>query len=179
MPLAEGAELRALEPWNAAEFAEHLDRARDHFEEFLSWPGTIHDADAAQTWIQRYADKRAAGEGDAYGIWVDDVLRGGVLFPVFHPARRVCEIGVWLDPAASGRGLVTLACREMIDWAVRRRGMRRVEWFAAVDNLRSNAVAKRLGMVHEGVLRQAYRLGDVQLDVAAWSMLADDWLARD
>jgi RimJ/RimL family protein N-acetyltransferase len=50
--------------------------------------------------------------------------------------------------------------------------MARVEWRVVPDNLRSIAVAKRLGMTPEGVLRQAFPGDGVRHDIEVWSLLA-------
>jgi RimJ/RimL family protein N-acetyltransferase len=63
----------------------------------------------------------------------------------------------------------------MIDWALRVRGMHRVEWRCAPGNTRSSAVARRLGMTREGVLRQAFPLRGERHDVEVWSLLATEW----
>jgi RimJ/RimL family protein N-acetyltransferase len=175
-PLADGAELRPLEPWQAAEFAACIDRARDHLAPWLPFARMITDADTAREWLQRYADEQARDGGRVYGIWLDDVLVGGVLFRVFDTRVGTCELGVWLAPQAQGRGLVTRAAHRLIDWAVGIRGMVRVEWRAVPDNVRSIAVAKRLGMTREGVLRQAgLPIDGVHEDIEVWSLLADEW----
>jgi RimJ/RimL family protein N-acetyltransferase len=44
-----------------------------------------------------------------------------------------------------------------------------------VENVRSRALAERLGFRHEGTLRQALRLGDGYHDDALYAMLAEDW----
>ncbi|MEV4494454.1 GNAT family protein [Micromonospora arborensis] len=100
---------------------------------------------------------------------------GGTLFRVLTAASGVCEIGVWLTPDVQGQGLVTRAVEAMIDWAVRERGMSRVEWLTVPANERSQAVARRLGMRRDGVLRQAFPLGDERHDVEVWSLLAAEW----
>jgi ribosomal-protein-serine acetyltransferase len=69
--------------------------------------------------LQRYADKQARDEGRFYGIWVDGKLSGGTLFKHFDAVGGVCEVGVWLSPEVSGRGLITRAVGRMIDCAVR------------------------------------------------------------
>jgi ribosomal-protein-serine acetyltransferase len=177
--LTEGAELRALEPWNAAEFAGHVDRAREHIKPWIPWGTTITDEPTAREFLQEYADRQAKDEGRIFGIWVDGVLMGGTLFRTFDTRMGVCEVGVWLDPAVTGRGLVTAAVRRMIDWAVCARGMSRVEWRANPANERSLAAAQRLGMVRDGVLRQAYEVRGTRRDVEVWSVLAAEWLDRN
>jgi RimJ/RimL family protein N-acetyltransferase len=169
--LADNAELRALEPWQAAEFAAHVEHARAHLAPWLPWASAVVDEDSARGFLQRYADEQARDGGRVYGIWLDGGLVGGTLFRVFEPRFGVCEIGVWLAPEAQGRGLVTRAAQRMIEWAFDVRGMARVEWRTVPENARSIATAKRLGMSLDGVLRQAYPVNGVRHDVEVWSLL--------
>jgi ribosomal-protein-serine acetyltransferase len=81
----------------------------------------------------------------------------------------------WLAAGAQGRGLISRAATRMIDWAVRERGMARVEWLVVPNNARSIAVAQRLGMTRDGVLRQAFPIDGVRHDVELWSVLAGEW----
>jgi ribosomal-protein-serine acetyltransferase len=171
-PLGDGAELRALEPWQAAEFADHVERARAHLAPWLPWATTVVDEASARAFLQRYAEERARDGGRVYGIWLGGELAGGTLFRVFDTRFGVCEVGVWLAPQAEGRGLITRAARRMIEWAVRERGMARVEWRCVPTNERSIAVAKRLGMTRDGVLREAFPHQGVRHDVEVWSLLA-------
>ncbi|MFD0905641.1 GNAT family N-acetyltransferase [Actinomadura sediminis] len=175
--LADGAELRPLEPWQAAEFAAHVDRVRDDIVRYVPFGRTVVDEESARAFLQRYADRQAADEGRFYGIWVDGVLMGGTLFRVFDADRGVCELGVWLDRAARGRGLVTIACRAMLDWAFGVRGMARVEWLCDPANDASIAVAKRLGMTLEGVQRKAYIADGESRDLHVWAILDEEWAA--
>src|ERR1041384_5941235 len=96
LPLAEGTELRTLEPWHAAEFLAPVDRAREHLRPWLPWSTMFVDLPSAQAYLQSYADKQAADEGRLYGIWADGVLIGGTLFRTFDATMGVCEVGVWL-----------------------------------------------------------------------------------
>ncbi|MBB4906344.1 GNAT family N-acetyltransferase [Actinophytocola algeriensis] len=178
LPLTDDAELRALEPWQAPEFAAHVAAAREHLMEWLPWGTSAASDEGAAQLLQRYADAQARGEGRILGIWVGGKLMGGVLFRVWEQSRGMCELGVWLAPEAVGRGLVTRASRVMIEWAFRERGIHRVEWRCATGNARSSAVARRLGMTREGVLREAFPLHGVRHDVELWAILASEWPTR-
>lgn len=173
--LTENAELRALEPWNAAEFAEHVASARDYLRTWLPWADRIVDTEAAQVLLQSYADQQARGEGRIYGIWADGKLVGGTLFRTFDQRFGNCEVGVWLAPEAVGQGLVTRAVRLMIDWAVGERGMSRVVWQAGATNTRSLATAERIGFTREGVHREEFPHNGVRHDMVVYSILADEW----
>ena len=177
-PLGGGAELRPLEPWQAAEFAEHVARSRAHLAPWLPWATTVTDEESARQFLRRYAEAQANDAGRIYGIWLDEVLVGGTLFRVFDVGAGSCEVGVWLAPEAEGRGLITRAVRHMIDWAVGVRGMARVEWRTLPHNHRSIAGATRQGMTHEGVLRLAFPIRGIRQDVEVWSLLAGEWHSR-
>ncbi|HSR22256.1 MAG TPA: GNAT family protein, partial [Candidatus Eisenbacteria bacterium] len=67
----------------------------------------------------------------------------------------------------STRALVTAAFRE--------RGLVRVELRTAVDNMRSRALAERLGFAHEGIQRAAQVFTDRRVDMALYAALAREW----
>ncbi|MFJ8675228.1 GNAT family N-acetyltransferase [Streptomyces sp. NPDC093589] len=175
--LGDGAELRPLEPWQAEEFLAHMNRGRDYIGRYVGLPDAAADLDSARGWLQSYADKTATDTGRLYGIWLDGLLVGGVLFRVFDARDGNCEAGCWLEPAAAGRGLVTRAARVIIDWAIEERGMHRVEWLVSSENTPSINVAKRLGMSRDGVQRQSTPYRGVRQDTEIWSVLAPEWRA--
>jgi ribosomal-protein-serine acetyltransferase len=174
-PLGSGGELCPLEPWQAEEFADHVTQARAHLAPWIPFATRVVDVDSARELLQRYADKQARDAGRLYGIWLDGDLVGGTLFRAFDAGAGVCEVGVWLAPQAEGRGLVTRAVRHMLDWAIHVRGIRRVEWRTDPNNARSRAVAQRLGMTLDGVLRSSFVLNGTRRDTEVWSLLAHEW----
>lgn len=173
--LTDNAEMRALEQWHADEFAQHVAAAEEHLARWLPWGHSAANPMGASVVLQRYADELARGEGRIFGIWVDGKLSGGTLFRVWEKSNGLCEVGVWLAPEVTGRGLVNKAVTAMIDWAFHVRGMHRVEWRCAAGNEPSRKAAQRLGMTHEGTLRQAFRHKGVRHDIEVWSVLAPEW----
>jgi len=171
----DGAELRPLEPWHAAQYLAHMDRGREYIGRYIGLPDRVTDLASATALLRSYADKAAADSGRLYGIWLDGVLVGGVLFKTFDAESGNCEVGCWLEEAAVGHGLITRAIRVLIDWAVEERGMHRVEWIASSANTASIKVAERLGMVREGVLRESFPYRGVRHDMEVWSVLAREW----
>ncbi len=168
------AELRALEPWNAVEFSAHMDRAREHIRPWVGPSFVTAGVAAAQATLTRYAENTARDGARIYGIWDDGTLVGGAMFVEFSPAAGTCELGCWLEPAAEGRGLITLACTALLDWAFGTRGIHRAEWRCRDDNARSTEVAKRLGMTLEGIAREAWKVGDTFHDKQVWAVLSSE-----
>ncbi|MGW8776764.1 GNAT family N-acetyltransferase [Streptomyces sp. NPDC055796] len=173
--LADDARLIPLEVWHAEEFLAHMDRGRAFIGEHIALADKVTDLDSARAFLSSYAQKTAADGGRLYGIRVGATLVGGVLFRTFDSDSGTCEVGCWLEPQAAGRGLVTKACRILIDWAFRERGMHRVEWRASAANARSLAAAERLGMTREGVLRESHPHRGVRQDTEIWAVLAHEW----
>ncbi|GAB2738763.1 GNAT family N-acetyltransferase [Amycolatopsis magusensis] len=177
IPLGD-AELGPLEPWHAEEFLANIDRGREFIGQYVGLPDLVTDLASSRAYLQSYADKAASDTGRLHGIRRDGTLVGGVLFRTMDLTQGVAEAGCWLEPAASGQGLVTKAARVLIDWAIEERGIHRVEWRAASKNEASIAVARRLGMRRDGVLREYTLHRSERFDLEVWSVLAPEWQAQ-
>jgi ribosomal-protein-serine acetyltransferase len=175
--IADGVHLQQLEVWHAPAFAEHLDRAREHIRPWVGPAFVTDTVEEARTTLRRYADAAAADGARLYGLWDAGRLVGGVMFVSFDPDWGICEIGCWLEPEAEGRGLVTRSVAALLDWAFLTRGLRRAEWRCRTDNERSIAVARRLGMQSEGVLRSSWLYAGRRYDKQVFSILRDEWPA--
>lgn len=175
MILSTGATFEALEPWRADEFAAHLDRAREHIRPWVGPSFVSTDLAGARATLTRYAEATARDGARIYGIWVEGVLIGGVMFVEFSAASGVCEIGCWSEPAGEGHGHIGAAVRELLRYAFEVRGLHRVEWRCRSDNERSIALAVRLGMTYEGTLREAWPIAGVFYDKAVYSLLASEY----
>jgi RimJ/RimL family protein N-acetyltransferase len=173
----DGAELRPLEPWRAEEFLTHMDRGREFIGQHIALPDAVSDLESSRSFLQAYAEKAAADAGRIYGIWTHGKLVGGVLFRTMDVELGTAEAGCWLEPTAVGKGLVTRAARVIIDWAIEERGVHRVEWQVSAGNEASIAVARRLGMTKDGVLRESYPYRGKRHDIQVWSVLAPEWRA--
>ncbi|MEV8590309.1 GNAT family protein [Streptomyces sp. NPDC051180] len=174
----DGAELRPLEPWQADEFLAHIDRGREFIGARNGLPDVVTDLESSRAFLRLYAEKVAADTGRIHGIWSDGTLVGAVILRTLDAKGGTAEAGCWLEPTAVGRGLVTRAARALIDWAIEVRGVHRVEWVVNSDNEPSIAVARRLGMTRDGVLRQSYAYRGRLHDQEVWSVLAPEWRGK-
>ncbi|MDQ8702805.1 GNAT family protein [Streptomyces sp. LHD-70] len=174
----DGATLGPLEPWQAEEFLAHMDRGREFIGRYNELPDVVRDMESSRAYLRAYAEKTATDSGRICGIRLaDGTLVGAVILRTMDVAQGVAEAGCWLEPAAAGRGLVTRAVRLLIDWAIEERGIHRVEWWVASANAPSIAVARRLGMTRDGVLRESYLYRGERHDMEIWSVLAPEWRA--
>ncbi|MET9622885.1 MULTISPECIES: GNAT family protein [unclassified Streptomyces] len=173
----DGAELCPLEPWQAGEFLAHIDRGREFIGRHNGLPDVVTDLESSRAFLQAYADRTAADTGRIHGIRSDGVLVGAVILRTLDVTQGLAEAGCWLEPAAVGRGLVTRAARVLLDWAFDSRGVHRVEWVVSAGNAPSIAVARRLGMTKDAVLRESHLYRGRRHDEEVWSVLAPHWRA--
>lgn len=133
-----------------------IEANRDHLRPHMPWADQgRHEladflGDAIAQW-DRGADRNFAIVDAATG----EQLGGCGLHDRIGPDGR--EIGYWLVADATGRGVITAAARALTDLALAMDGVTRVEIHCDEANVRSAAVARRLG----------YRLDRIEPDVVS------------
>jgi len=89
--------------------------------------------------------------------------------------NRTTEVGYWIGEEYQGKGLVSAACRALVDHAFGERGLNRVVISCATENKKSCAIPERLGFRREGLQRQAEWLYDHYVDHVVYATLASEW----
>ena len=136
------------------------------------WVEATRTIDDERTWLERVLADVSSLEGT--GLFVDGAYAGGIGMR-FDPFGVAAEIGYWIRSGYEGRGLVTMAARAMADLAFRERGVHRVAIRAGVGNVRSRAVAERLGFAFEGIARGEGKGAGGFYDMAIYGVLEDEW----
>jgi RimJ/RimL family protein N-acetyltransferase len=136
--------LRRLVPDDVGAFAQL--NANPLVMEFFPHPWSFEESRAAFDGVQAEFDDRGFG---IYALETNGEFSGIVGLSVlsfkahFTPAVEI----LWrLDPRFWGRGLVTLAAREVLNMAFTELGLEEVVAFAVVQNQRSIRVMERLEM---------------------------------
>lgn len=94
------------------------------------------------------------------------------------PYSRSAEIGYWIDSGHEGRGLASRAVAAVLDHGFGALGIDRVALHTEPANERSRALARRLGFVEEGVLRQGLAFPGERRDEVVYGLLASEWRGR-
>ena len=92
----------------------------------------------------------------------------------FHNTDRVnekTEIGYWLIRNMVGNGIITRACKTLVEIAFEKMGMNRITIKCAVSNAASARVPIRLGFTFEGIERNGERYNELFLDLKVFSLL--------
>jgi ribosomal-protein-serine acetyltransferase len=115
----------------------------------------------------------------AIAVRTDDQWHlAGALSLYINRESRSAEIGYWIDGGHEGRGLATRAVTALLDHAFGALSIDRVALHTDPANERSRALARRLGFVEEGLLRQGLAFPDGRRDEAVYGLLASEWNRR-
>ena len=142
---------------------------------FLATPPSSEEA--FRTFVQWLQRERVRGRYACFAVLADgsDVPVGLFQIRQTEPGFVTGEWGFALRPDCWGRGVFAEAARMVAAFAFSVIGVHRLEARAAVANFRCNAALRKLGAVHEGVLRSSFRKDGRRIDQSLWSLLADEW----
>jgi ribosomal-protein-serine acetyltransferase len=170
--LGDGVELRSLEPEDAEAVFVVIDANREHLRQWFPWVDPTVSPAPTREFIER--SRASETDVEAIGIWVDGEHAGNIGMRV-DAMHNHGELGYWLAKSFEGRGLVTKGCRTLIDYGLHELGLHRIEIKAAPDNVRSRAVAERLGFTQEAQLREAGRSAGGYHDLIVYGLLENEW----
>lgn len=174
----EYVELRQLEMSCVRELFELLYRNRHHVGEWMFWIGENFTFADAENYILRGQERLAAKNGFEAEIRFKGDLAGCIYYRYIDQKHRNTEIGYWLGAEFQGKGLMTKACRAMVDYAFWTLQLNRVEIRCMSENLKSRQIPVKLGFRQEGVLRQVRWRKDHFDDHIVYGMLASEWQSQ-
>lgn len=151
---------------------EVVDRNRDFFRPWLGWVDYVQSPEDEF----EVAKSVARLDMNKYLLFERMRLCGMVGVVRDDKSNQTMEIGYWLDKAANGRGMMTVATDRVQDLCFEIGGANRVEIRCATENKASRAIPERLNFHLDGVLRGAEVLPNgVVHDIAVYSKLRQEW----
>lgn len=168
--LEDDVDLVLREPWMVDELHALITKNLDRLRQWESWAHGEQTREGLAWFTNHELAEWVAGRSLPAAIRRGGVLVGSIGARV-DSYSGTADLGFWIDAGQEGLGLVTRASRAIIEHLRSDRGLRRIEIRAAVENVRSRAVAERLGFELEGVLRQAQPVGDAVHDMALYALI--------
>jgi len=175
----EDIELKSLCLDQANGIYQLIENNRDYLGEWLIWVDKIKSVDDVEKMVQGWIEKREKGERIHFGIWYQNKLVGLAFFSSIEVNCRKGSIGYWLDSDYQGKGIMTGACKCLIEYGFNDLKLHRIEIHCASDNQKSRAIAKRLGFTEEGISRGSELVrGGKLVDNYNYALLEQDWTKR-
>lgn len=129
----------------------------------------------AEKWISNHRDWFEQGEQAVFAITLrsDDTLLGALGLRVTPDDQRA-ELGYWIGKPYWGQGYCTEAARNVLRFGFEQLDLNRIYAHHLSRNPASGRVMQKIGMTHEGHLRQHVRKWGVFEDLELYGMLKSD-----
>jgi ribosomal-protein-serine acetyltransferase len=164
-------ELRLLEERHAPAVFALVDQDRHYLREWFAWVDATETEEDILTFIRGSRERFATKNDISTGVWFQNKFAGILSTNRTDMLNRRTEIGYWLGRSFQGQGIMTEACRALVRHALVEMELNRVEIRCLTHNVRSQAIPKRLGFMHDATLREAEHLHGKYYDLQVWSML--------
>ncbi|MFF7232589.1 RimJ/RimL family protein N-acetyltransferase [Streptomyces sp. 2333.5] len=143
------------------EFFRVIEESLEHLRPWMPWVAE-HSLARTTDFLAQRPERWASGEEFTYAIVLDGAIVGACgLFRRDDVPDNGREIGYWLHPGATGRGVATRTARALVEQAFRLPGVDFVEVVHDPANRASGAVPARLGFT-EHLRRPAERLAPAE-----------------
>ncbi len=176
LPASEGIELELLNKHHAAPLLQLRNSNYEHLVQWLSWVDNMQTVEDFENYTQRCRQRYDEKLEVPLAIVVNGEVAGRIGLNHFD-INNAAAIGYWLGKGFEGKGIITKACQAIIGYGFTQRNLNRIEIKCATGNVRSQAVAERLGFTKEGLLRQAELLKTGYVDLYIYSLLKQEWKA--
>ncbi|GCE10669.1 GNAT family N-acetyltransferase [Tengunoibacter tsumagoiensis] len=175
LKIDEEAELHLLAEKDAGPLFQLIDENRLYLRKWLPWVDATQTIEDQRAFLRSVQQTYLENKGFGCSVWYQGQVAGTIAYHTIDWAPRKVEIGYWLGEQFQGHGLMTKACRTLINYAFNEYHLNKVEIRCAPGNTRSCAIPLRLGFTQEGRIRQAQWLYDHYTDLLLYGLLVDEW----
>jgi RimJ/RimL family protein N-acetyltransferase len=134
----------------------------------------------AEAWIARHSENFQKGGNIDFAIELREerTLVGAIGLMAISPEHSRAEMGHWIGKPWWGRGHATEAAGATLTYAFESLGLNRVFALHFRGNPASGRVMRKIGMRHEGCLRQHFRKWGELQDEEIYGILKSEYKAR-
>ena len=154
---------------------QRLAGAREIADTTLNIPHPYEDG-VAEKWIAGHQQGFEEDKKITLAITLagNDTLIGTISLMSLSKQHQHAEIGYWIGKEWWNKGYCTEAAREMVRFGFEQLGLNRIIGQHLTRNPASGRVMQKVGMKHEGTLRQHVRKWDKFEDIEYYAILKSD-----
>jgi [ribosomal protein S5]-alanine N-acetyltransferase len=161
-----------------APVVQHLAGAPEVAATTLNVPHPYQDG-MAEAWIKSHEKDFAARRQAVFAVaWRESNEFCGCIGLGIDERHRHAELGYWIGVPFWGYGICTEAAREILRFAFEELDLHRVYASHMTNNPASGRVMQKIGMMHEGCLREHYFKDGRFVTTEQYGILKSDWLNR-
>jgi ribosomal-protein-serine acetyltransferase len=174
--IEEGLILKALRQETAPVIFKIMDLNRRRLRKWLPFVDDTWKVEDTEIFIKSILRASGPKRDIVYEIWHYDDFAGLIAFKEVDRWNKRTELGYWLVPRFEGQGIMTKCCRNLIDCAFTKMGMKRIQVKTGIGNARSGRIPEKLGFKFEGIERSGEKFTDHYLDLEVYSLLKEEWV---
>ena len=142
-------------PQYADDIFSMVSNNRDYLKVWLTWIDRAQHTSDISSFISSQLCKFHKGESLHETIFYKNKIVGVLGFNSIDSVNGIGYVGYWLDEAFSGKGIMTLAVKDLIALGFDYYALQRIDIRCVEENMKSRAIPERLGFSNEGVIRNA------------------------
>jgi ribosomal-protein-serine acetyltransferase len=161
---------------HAREIFDTINTQRAYLGQWLPFVELTTNIDFTLSFVEAYA--MSDRKNLTFAIYYRDQFAGLIGLKDTDYANLKTEIGYWLSEPFQQKGIITLSCNKLLEYAFQELNMNRVQLKAATGNAKSCSVALRLGFTLEGVERDGELHSRGFVDLNVYSLLVAEFGVR-
>jgi len=127
--------------------------------------------------IESFVEEMAAGRSLRSLIYFDSEPVGYVGIKI-DKLNKNCDVSYWVCEKHRGRGIAKKAVKLMVEESFENLNLHKFYLFSSTRNSASISIAKSLGFILEGTLREHELLEDGYHDILLFSLLKKEWIRK-
>lgn len=142
---------------------------------WMPWCHPKYSLNNARQWIKD--QQKLHKQGLAYEFAIRDeqgTFLGGCGVNHINNVDLFANLGYWIRTSAAGRGIAPEAVRLVADYIFNKTPLIRLEIVCAIQNIRSQRVAGKVGALKEGILRKRCICKNGPSDAVMYSLVKGD-----
>jgi len=162
---------------DAADLFEALEVSRERLSPWLHFPDPLTTVEATRDWLIHLESRWLLRQALSFAIRHGETHEylGGIELHTIMWDRRFFALGYWLRSGAEGHGYMSESVQILTDYAFSALEANKVSLRCDARNIRSAAVAERLGFVREAKLRsEAITKDGLPADELQYGLTRDD-----
>lgn len=175
LPVTDTISLELISKIHAIPIFDLVSENRQHLRQWLPWVDNMRTVQNFDTYIQNTMKELAAGRQLSFIIIADGSVVGRSGIYNINKQVGTASLGYWIGEAFEGKGIITKVCKKLIELSFSELKLDEIEIRCATDNIKSEAIAKRLKFNRKFVVKKGEYLNNRFVDLNVYKLNKTEW----
>jgi len=167
--------LELLQDVHAEELFLLINKNRSYLRKWLPWVDRMRSLAQFREFIKHSKQRAALGQEVGCVIKERQHVAGRSGIYNIDKEKRTATLGYWIAENQQGKGIITGACRTLIDHAFNVLQLEAIEIRCATNNRKSMAIAERLNFCRSGIIKNGEFFNHRFVDLYVYSLPRAEW----